>query len=241
MKLHLPDNAREAFQFLALGAGVLLIVRLAIAALQLAIAPDTTDTLGTATAPFRIGYPFVSESTLVVDSMGAVPRIAIGALFMLIIGALLALVALPIGAATKWGALRACVFGARIGLVLGGAWSVWCLLAFPAHHVVVSDTGLMRHDSHAFFGVLALPFTEVERSNPWQAVQALSHTARAVSDHHCGELEEVRVLLPEGSVVIACTAPDDGECATVLAQQKARAESLLNILSARWRTKVEPT
>lgn len=241
MKLHLPDNAREAFQFLALGAGALLVVRLAIAALQLAIAPDATDTLGTATAPFRIGYPLVGESTLVIERMGATPRIAIGALFMLVVGAVLAIAAAFIGAATKWGALRATVLGARVGLVLGGTWASWCLLAFPAHHVVVSDTGLVRHDSRAFIGVLALPFTEVERSNPWQEVQALSQTAHATIGQRCAEIEEVRALLPEGSVIIACAAPDDGECATVLVKQKAQAERLLDILSKRWRTKVEPT
>lgn len=241
MKLQVPENAREAFQFLALGAGALLVLRLVITLLGSIIGDNPAEELGMATAPYRAGYPLLREDTLAIETAGAVPRMAMAGLFTLLAGGLLALLALPVGAISKWGPLRASVFGARTGLVLGGVWAIWCLLAFPAHRVVVTDAGLVRYDSRTFLGMVAIPFTQVERTNTWQEVQALGSGGPTAPTMRCGELEEVHAMLPEGRVIIACAPPGAGECTAVRAQQKANAERLLHTLSARWKPKVVPT
>ncbi len=163
MKIELPDNAREAFQFLALGAGIVLAIRLVVAAFGLWSGHVNVDPLAEACAPFRNGYPLVGKHTLVVGGLPVIPRLAVAGLFVLLCGAALALLVWPIGKVFKWQGRPTFVMGGRTGLLLGGAWAVYCLLGLPAERAEVRQKEIVLQSRTAFLGVIPwpLPGTEV--------------------------------------------------------------------------------
>lgn len=157
MKLHLPDNAREAFQFLALGVAGVLVIRLVIAAFGLWSSDVDGDALAQACAPFRNGYPLIGKHTLAVGGMQVIPRIAVAGLFVLCCGVVLALLAWPIGRALNRQDARPVVVGGRMGLLLGSAWAIYCLLCLPAKRAEVKPKEIVLHSQAAFLGELPWP------------------------------------------------------------------------------------
>lgn len=168
-----PSNAQEAFQFLAFGAGIVLVIRLIVAAFGLWSGDASGDTLAEACAPFRNGYPLIGKHTLVVGGLPMIPRLAVAGLFVLTMGLLFAVLLLPLGAALKWGTLRGAVLGGRIGLLLGSAWAIYCLLCLPPHHVEVSEAELIRHDRAAFLGVIAWPIIRSAQAYTWNEIERI--------------------------------------------------------------------
>jgi hypothetical protein len=79
MKAEGSDNAREAFQFLALALGLVLALRLGYWGLEHWMSPASDDALGHAFAPFRAGY-LVDTRTLVLSAAPLLERLGIAVL-----------------------------------------------------------------------------------------------------------------------------------------------------------------
>lgn len=222
-----PSNAQEAVQFLLVGAGIVLVIRLIVAAFGLWGGDASGDALAQACAPFRNGYPLIGPHTVVVGGLPMIPRLAVAVLFMLTMGLLFALVMLPFGGLLKRGALRAAVLGGRIGLVLGSAWAIYALLCLPPQHVVVAQDKLVRYEAPAFLGTIPWPLTSTERAYPWNEVQALE-----AGGPRNNELPSVLARTADGTFFVArhITVPLDP--GPEQAERSADAERLAAALDA---------
>jgi hypothetical protein len=192
-----PSNAQEAFQFLALGAGIVLVIRLIVAAFGLWSSDASGDTLAEACAPFRNGYPLIGKHTLVVGGLPMIPRLAVAGLFVLWCGVLMATFLWVVARSFKRGTLRIAVIGGRIGLLLGAVWAVYCLLCVPAQwtEVRAKEKQLLLHSRTTFMGEIPWPFLKssghvelhwIERtwiSSPPRS-EALGIWIHAASDSH---------------------------------------------------------
>ena len=77
MRIRLDDNAQEAFQFLVLGAGGLLLMRVLYHGVEgTLLAPDETSPLEQAIAVFRDGYLLREHNLLVTGGSGIGGRLA---------------------------------------------------------------------------------------------------------------------------------------------------------------------
>lgn len=162
MKFELPDNAREAFQFLSLGVAIVLAIRLVVAGFGLWPDHAEEDSLAEACAPFRNGYPLLGTHAMVVGGLELIPRMAVAGLFALCCAVLLGLSAWSISRMLRGGGNRSLVIGGRIGLLVGGAWAIYCLVCLPAEWTEVKKDELVLHQHASFLGEIPWPFTGTE-------------------------------------------------------------------------------
>jgi hypothetical protein len=141
VKVELPDNAREAFQFAALAVGIVAALRLGYHGIDHLLLPAADDALGQALVPYRAGY-LVSDRTLVVDAPPLLERLGVAVLLSMglavvasIAGAFLAR---PFGQDTTRWAVRS----ARAALVLALPFTLFSALAVPARCVRSGERGL---------------------------------------------------------------------------------------------------
>lgn len=160
----LHENAQEALQFLALGAGIVLLLRLV--AIGLGLWNGNADgELEQAMAPFRNGYPLIGRDVVVLGGLAVIPRIAVALLFVLLCGVLWALFTWTLGRVLGWNGLRSAVIGSRAGLLLGGVWAVYCLLCLPPRQTQVNAVGFTRTERPAFLHTIPVPFAA--RTTHW--------------------------------------------------------------------------
>lgn len=162
MKFELADNAREAFQFLALGVAAVLVIRVVVVLIGMLSYDPDGDVLAEACKPFRNGYPLVDRHAVVVGGLELIPRIAVAGLFTLLCAALIGAVAWLLGRMFNYGGGRSMVVGGRIGLSIGGAWACYCLLCMPAKWTKVNKSELVLHERAAFLGEIPWPFSGSE-------------------------------------------------------------------------------
>lgn len=174
MRFELPDNAREAFQFLAIGGGVVLAIRLAIALIVLIASSTDVDPLVAAIANYRNGYVLLAPHTLVVGGMAMIPRVSVAILFIVVSAMITAICGSLISTLISMSAIRGAVLGARIGLILSTGWVIYALLALPPVSVQVTASGLTVVEQHSFFGALSLPFIRNENVINWTDVEVIS-------------------------------------------------------------------
>lgn len=139
MKLELPDDAREAFQFLALGIGSLLLVRIVYLAAEHWIAPAADDALGQLLLPFKRGFLIADPHTLVAEQSSPAGRLCRAVLLGIMAGAATGLSAFVIHRALKVGS-NASWLAARVGFILCTLVGIWSAIACPPQ--------LLRLDSH---------------------------------------------------------------------------------------------
>lgn len=231
MRLGLPENAREAFQFLLLGAGIVLALRL-LWALPAAFpsAPDV-EPLARAWAPFAAAYPLLPHGTMAVEDLEPLPRIAIAVLFTLICGAVMAVMGAIIAGAARQDALRASVLTGRTGLILGGMWGLWCLLAVPVASSTVETDGLHLKGHRSFLGSLPLPLTASEEVIPWNEIEGI-HVLDKNTVKGCGTAFEVLARAKGVERPIAAQPAGMGDCDRTLARQRREALIIAQEISA---------
>lgn len=181
MKLELPDNAREAFQFLAIGAGVVLAIRLAIALVVLIASTTEADPLIAAIANYRNGYALLDPHTLVVGGMAMMPRVAVAILSIVITALVSSTSGSLISTLIRRSAIKGAVLGARIGMVLSTGWVIYALLALPPVSVQVGAHGLTVVERYSFLGALSYPLGWDERVINWSDVEIIADQAETDS------------------------------------------------------------
>lgn len=206
MKFELPDNAREAFQFLALGVGIVLMLRLAVGLFGLWDRGTDGDALADACAPFRNGYPLIGRHSVVVGGLEMIPRMAVAALFSLLCAALVGLSVWSIRRFLKGSGIRSLVVGGRIGLLVGGAWACYCLLCVPAQWTELNKDGFVLHRHAAFLGQVPWPFTGTETR------YSLSHVEQFQIVNHPPD-KDPAIIVYVASDVFAIAKPPSGSSA----------------------------
>lgn len=203
MKLEVPDNAREAFQFLALGVGIVLLLRLIVALVGLWGGGPESEVLSEACAPFHNGYPLVGKHALVVGGVSMIPRLALAVLFVIMSGMLFALIAWPIARLFNRSGLRAAVMAGRTGLLLGGSWAIYCVLCLPAKWTEVKEKELALHDHRAFLGEIPWPFTGSEKRYSLDRIDTFDINSHpmdkdpAIVVYAGGEMQAIAVAVSE--------------------------------------------
>lgn len=231
MRLGLPENAREAFQFLLLGAGIVLALRL-LWALPAAFptAPDA-EPLARASAPFAAAYPLLPHGTMALEDLEPLPRIAIAVLFTLACGAVMAVIGATLAGAARQDALRASVLTGRTGLILGAMWGLWCLLAVPVASSTVETDGLHLKGHRSFLGSLPLPFTASEEVIPWDEIEGVEVLDRSTAKG-CGTAFDVTARTKGMERPIAAQPAGMRDCDRILARQREEALIIAQEISA---------
>lgn len=175
MKFELPENASEAFQFLSIGAGVVLVIRLAIWSIGLIADTPDADPLIAAIANYRNGYLLLDHSTLVVSGMAMIPRVAVAVLFVLATALIAAAFGYLITGLIRRTAMKGAVQGARIGLLLSTGWAIYALLALPPVSVKVGANDLSILTRPTFLHAIAFPFGSSERVINWSDIDFIRH------------------------------------------------------------------
>jgi hypothetical protein len=141
VKVELPDNAREAFQFAALAVGIVAALRLGYHGIDHLLLPAANDALGQALVPYRAGY-LVNDRTLVVDAPPLLERLGVAVLLSMALAVVAsvagALIARPFGRDTTRWAVRA----ARAALVLALPFTLFSALAVPTQCVRFGERGM---------------------------------------------------------------------------------------------------
>lgn len=231
MRLGLPENAREAFQFLLLGAGIVLALRLLWALPAAFPTALGSEPLARASAPFAAAYPLLPHGTMAVEDHEPLPRIAIAVLFTLTCGAGMAVIGATIAGAARQDALRASVLSGRAGLLLGGMWGIWCLLAVPVASSTVEPDGLHLKGYRSFLGSLPLPLTASEEVIPWDEIQGV-HVLERNTVKGCGTAFEVMARAKGAEMPIAAQPAGMDDCDRTLARQRSEALIIAQEISA---------
>jgi hypothetical protein len=211
MRANLDDTAREALQFLLLGAGVVLLARLAHAGLVLYLDRSQAGALEAAAAPFGQGYLLPGGRTTVAGAIAPAGRLALGALLTLIAGAVAAVV---VGAVVRLARmpLRNTLWPAtRAAMALTGLWCLHAVLMLPPAATRITDSGIEVVQRRAFLGQVSWPLPARTVFVPWADITrtATQTTADALAPR--GERYEVVVDHRAGSVVVADLAPEGGD------------------------------
>lgn len=141
MKVELPDNAREAFQFAALAVGIVAALRLGYHGIDHLLLPAANDALGQALVPYRAGY-LVNDRTLVVDAAPLLERLGVALLLSMALAVVAslagAIMARPFGKdTTRWA-----VGAARTALVLALPFTLFSALAVPTQCIRFGERGV---------------------------------------------------------------------------------------------------
>ncbi|MCB9184242.1 MAG: hypothetical protein H6591_10010 [Flavobacteriales bacterium] len=231
MRLGLPENAREAVQFLALGAGIVLGIRVVIALLGSLPASPEDGSLTAALAPYRADYPLLPAQTVAVEAQAPLPRIAIASLLVLLSGAAFGLLGGALGALLRKRPLALAVLLARGGLLLAMAWALFCLLARPARSTTIASDGLHLHEHVCFLGSIPLPFGEHERIIPWRDAMHIA-VAEEPGTSACGTTIVITAQVSGVPVPIAMQPVPVSDCAREIALQRANAAIIVREIKA---------
>ena len=232
MGLRIDDNSREAFQFLLLGAGIVLLLRAGLWALDQAAGPGADDLVGSVADATRNGY-LVAPGTLVIDGTDLAGRLALATLFAVATGVLASLLGGGVANLLRREALRGAVRGARWGLLLGGAWGLYAVLFLPPAAAHIGDTAIRLQHRPALLGTLALPWPATERHIAWSAVEHLG--TRSVGNGLLWQewREEAYVTLAGEEVAIAACTPTGSDRAEARAQAQRLMAALAEALAPR--------
>jgi hypothetical protein len=226
MALRIPDNAREAFQFLALGIAVVLVVRLCMLLLA-NLGPDEHTALATACRPLQASYPLVGAHVLVTDPSELVPRLSSAALFVVMCGAVLGIFSWTVTILSGRLNKNLVPAAVRAGLLVGSGWALWCLLAGPARCTLVHDDGLELRNATRFMGGIALPFTQERTWVPFSEVARFEHRPGSASNGPCAESHQLIALLHGGGEHLLLELEGRCEPAASTAEEGLRVDSVM--------------
>ncbi len=225
------DNSQEAFQFLSLGAGIVLLLRLVwwLVDRQLTGGGTGPDDLFEA---LRNGY-LVGPDTVVAGGVSLPGRLAIAALTTLAGGLILSVAGGWLARGLHGEPIRAAVRGARWGMLVVGAWALYAVLFLPPVSARISEEGVRIRQRSALLGEVALPLTASERMIPWSELGIVE--ARTVSSGYqgCNTQEEVVLRMEQEDIVLARIVPGTKDCATSTALARQHMQRLTALLTAR--------
>lgn len=232
MRAGLDDNAREAFQFLMIGAGLTLLGRAIYWAAFRFWRTSTDPIIADAAEAFQDGY-LVGGEVLVAAASGIGGRLALAGVATVVIASMTAALAgvvarltgaaVPLSHAVRW---------ARIGIVLVAFWGLYAALFLPPRSSHVRPEGLLVQERPALLGTLALPWPAQEATMAWDHLgQAHAHAMMAPAAG-CGTELHVMVDHSGGQRTIAALSPGGRDCSMALAQARSDADRLIAALEA---------
>ncbi|MEO8590884.1 MAG: hypothetical protein ABI432_16020 [Flavobacteriales bacterium] len=215
MRIGLDENTRDALQFVLLGAGILLVLRLLVAGAGLLIDAPTGDP-DSIIATFRNGYLLGDPGVLVTGGMALPGRLAIAGLSALSGGLALAVVFALFARILRRDMRKSAVLGGRTGLLLVALWGLYASLLLPVRSAHISDEGITIKQRGTILDVLILPWRAEELTIPWNSITGIEHRSIASSMPRGGTQELVVVLTGESEHIIAAVTPrgPDLEAAT---------------------------
>jgi len=175
MKWELDDNTSDGIRFLLVGAGSLLVLRLAYAGVQRLLFPDNTDALAMACAPFHNGYWLAEAHTVVQQTDGGIgTRLALAVIVTVLVALLLAglvhLLARLFGSSTgRWtlGTLR-------LALIIPFGWWLYAALMRPPVRANVDPEGIVLVREAAVLGELSLPWGRSNTAILWNSIEGIA-------------------------------------------------------------------
>ncbi len=214
MRFKLEDNTQEAFQFLLLGAVIVLGIRLIIGGIGLWLESGTNDELLHAVSAYRNNYLLRDGTTVVTGGMDIFGRLSMAFLASLLAGVLGSVIAAGVASLSRKPTIAAAVQGARFGLLIMLALATYSALFLAARAVRLTNEGAIFLERKALPGGLSLPMPASEELLPWKAVNYLHQRSRATGLQGCGVHEEV-VLQAHGQTVerlLSRTIPTGADC-----------------------------
>jgi hypothetical protein len=230
MRARLNENAQEAIQFLMLGAGLVLLIRLAyLGALRWSMA-GATDPLHLAMSEYQNGYLLSDPGSMVVYGMPIGGRLALALLLALMAGTAFAVIGSILAGALGMDKIRLAVQGARTGLVLAGAWGLYAALTLPPGLATIGTEGVVLRDRPAFLGELSWPLSAAEQTIAWEAITSIEARSVASSSNGCGTEERVVLVTGDALIPIASIVPEGRSCNEAMHAARTSAEHLASTL-----------
>jgi hypothetical protein len=223
MAVKLDDNAREALQFLMLGAAMVLVVRLVIGGVQMLPAEDPF--LNDLVNGHRNGFLLLDAGSVVVGGLDLTGRLAVALAAALAGGLAGSLVGGALAYLMGRVPLATAVHGARAGMLLVLGFGVCSALFLPARVVQFLPAGIRVLERPALPGGLGLPLPANILLLHWNEIHEVDRRSVSISEG-CGSREELLVLTPGGRQAIVSTTPSGRNCEEILRQVRAEQEQL---------------
>lgn len=230
MKIELGDNATDAIRFLLLGLGVLLLLRLGYAGLELLFAPPVTTDIAVAIDSFRNGYLLADRSTLVVGGRDLTERLALAVVMGAACATIVAVPAALLAPLFSMNGGRAAIVAGRTVLFAACAWWLYAALALPPITVRVSADEFVRTERSALFQDLSIPFTATETRMIRTAGASIQQRSATSHWSPCEVVEEVFTQYGSEQMVIARVVPSGADCAASENEARRRAKELSTLL-----------
>ncbi len=229
MRATLNDNAREAFQFLMIGAGLVLVGRGLYWAAGRWWQDGDPTALARAAGIFQDGY-LVGNDTMVAGGAGIGGRLALAAVMALACGGLLALAGGGMARLARRSPLHVAVRWARAGLLIAGMWGMYAALFLPPRSTRWTEEGPVLRERPALLGELSLPWPARDLILPWRSIGSIHARSIASSFQGCGTMEQVIATSPDGDHVLAAIAPAGSDCESARGDAAANAHALAALL-----------
>lgn len=232
MRARIDDNAHEALQFLMLGSAIVLGARLLFLAAIHFYNGSGTGPVDEAIAGFAQGYLLGEGRTMVVHGMAPGGRLALALLFTVLGGITFAVVAWILSRLLKSDGIRWAVLGARIGLVVTGAWGLYSALSLPPATAHVQENGILLRSRSAFLGELSWPVPSQELLLPWDSIEGIETRSVASSYEGCGSREQVVAMQAGVAYPLAALVPEGRDCNEALHNARGSTTQLASALSS---------
>ena len=230
MKIELGGNATDAIRFLLLGLGVLLLLRLGYAGLELLFAPAVTTDLAVAIDSFRNGYLVADRSMLVVGGGELTEGLALAVMMGAVCATVVAVPAAVLAPLFGMKRGRAAIVAGRTVLFTTCAWWVYAVLAVPPITVQVSSDEFFRTEPSALFQDLSIPFTASGIRIPRSASATIQQRSGTSHWSPCAVVEEVFTQYGNEQMVIARVVPTGTDCDAAVKEARGRTLVLRDLL-----------
>lgn len=198
MKWTLGDNAVDGIRFVLVGAGSLLVLRLAYAGIHGALAGSGGDALAAACAAFQHGYWTTDPYMVVAGDQGGVgPRLAMAMVVSVGAASALAFAVYVILRLSRRAALPVAVGTMRAALLLFVGWSLYAVLMLPPHYTCIAPDGMVVYRQASLFHEMSLPWGSHEARYAWDRLEGFE--IRTVADG----TQAVARLTSGGDVLLA--------------------------------------
>ena len=175
MKWELGDNAVDGIRFVLVGAGSLLVLRLAYSGVLHALGGAEGDVLATVCTPFRSGYWTTDPYMVMGHTAGGVgSRLAMAMAVSMGVASALALAVYLLLRVQQGAAVRWAVGTMRTVLVVLVGWFLYAALMRPPAYTRFGTEALVLHQQASLFHELSLPWRSTETHHAWSQVRGFS-------------------------------------------------------------------
>lgn len=240
MKLKLEDNTQEAFQFLMLGAAIVLVIRALIAGIGLWLESGTSHELADAVSAYRNSYLLHKGNVIVIGGMDIFGRLSFAFLLAVIAGILGSIIGAGIAKLLKRSSLSAAVQGARFGLLIVFAVATYSALFLPARAVELTDEGALFLERPSLPGGSSFPLPAKSELITWDRVKDLQLHSRAEGIQGCGVHEEVILRSDQRQRIVAVAIPSGNDCDQAIGEAQGNAERLIKAIERKFLAARDP-